>query len=273
MAKRSIIQALTSLVYNAHLAGFFTGSIWQGKSKGLCVPGLNCYSCPGALGACPIGALQSSLAGTILRFPFYVLGMLILFGLLLGRRICGWFCPFGFLQDLLYKLPTPKYHKNNHTRLLSKAKYFLGLLFVIILPLAYYFVTGIGSPTFCKFICPAGTLEAGWTLPLLNANLRSSLGVIFLWKSLVLVLILTASIFVYRPFCRFLCPLGAWYGFFNKHALWNIKLEESKCINCQACMKACLMDCQKVGDKECISCGKCTTVCPTHAISFKKGEI
>ena len=86
------------------------GRIWQGPSKQVCVPGLNCYSCPGALGACPIGSLQSFMSGAVLRFPFYVLGLMILFGLILGRRICGWLCPFGLVQELLYKIPTPKFH-------------------------------------------------------------------------------------------------------------------------------------------------------------------
>lgn len=271
MVKRSVAQLLTAITYNAHLSGFVTGRIWQGKSKGLCVPGLNCYSCPGALGACPLGALQSSFAGMVIRFPFYVFGLLVLFGLLLGRRICGWFCPFGFVQDLLYKIPTPKVQKNQLTRKLSSLKYLIALVFVFILPLAYYVVTGVGAPTFCKFICPAGTLEAGWPMTFLNPSLRSGLGLIFLWKSLVCVTIIGAAIFIYRPFCRFICPLGAWYSLFNNIAFFGIKVDTDKCVGCQACMQHCKMDCHKVGDRECINCGECIAVCPTHAISFKKG--
>lgn len=105
MAKRTLIQILTAFLYNGNLPGFLNGRIWQGPSKSICVPGLNCYSCPGALGACPLGALQSSLSGVLLRFPFYVLGLMLLFGLLFGRTVCGWLCPFGFIQELLYKIP------------------------------------------------------------------------------------------------------------------------------------------------------------------------
>lgn len=97
MAKRTLIQILTAFLYNGNLPGFLNGRIWQGPSKSICVPGLNCYSCPGALGACPLGALQSSLSGVLLRFPFYVLGLMLLFGLLFGRTVCGWLCPFGFI--------------------------------------------------------------------------------------------------------------------------------------------------------------------------------
>lgn len=268
MANRTIIQTLTAFIYNANLPGFFTGKIWTGSSKSICVPGLNCYSCPGALGACPIGSFQSSLSGVALKIPFYVLGTMILFGLLLGRVICGWLCPFGFLQELLYKIPTAKLQKNHFTFMLTKLKYFIGVLFVILLPLAFYIFTGVGSPTFCKYICPAGTFEAA--LPLLSTTptLRNSIGFLFSWKALILIITIVTSIYIYRPFCRFLCPLGAFYGFFNKFSLFGIQVDELKCIGCDACIRKCKMDCYKVGDKECINCGECINVCPTTAISL-----
>lgn len=139
MAKRTLIQILTAFLYNGNLPGFLNGRIWQGPSKSICVPGLNCYSCPGALGACPLGALQSSLSGVLLRFPFYVLGLMLLFGLLFGRTVCGWLCPFGFIQELLYKIPSPKFTKNKATRTLTKLKYIIGLLF------RYYFASNFFS--------------------------------------------------------------------------------------------------------------------------------
>lgn len=111
MVRRGVVQLVSALLHNANLPGFITGRIWQAQPKSVCVPVLNCYSCPGALGACPIGSLQSTLAGTALKFPFYVVGLLLLFALCLGRVICGWLCPFGLVQDLLYKLPSPKLRK------------------------------------------------------------------------------------------------------------------------------------------------------------------
>ena len=270
MARRTLIQLLTTLVYNGNLSGFWQGKIYQGATKRACLPGLNCYSCPGALGACPIGSLQSSLAGTILRFPFYVLGLLLIFGLLCGRMICGWFCPFGFFQDLLHKIPSPKIAKNNFTKRLTALKYFIALLFVIVLPIGYYLTIGVGVPTFCKFICPAGTLEAGLPLTLANPALRSGLGGLFVWKVLLLALLVVTAVVIYRPFCRFICPLGAWYSLYNKLAKYGITVDEAKSIHCQACIKTCQMDCTVVGDRECINCGKCRQVCPTQAIHFKK---
>lgn len=266
--KRTFIQFLTAFLYNGNLPGFVSGKIWQGPSKSICVPGLNCYSCPGALGSCPLGALQSSLSGVILRFPFYVLGLLILFGLLLGRVICGWLCPFGLVQELLYKIPSPKLVKNKATQTLTKLKYIIGLLFVIILPLIFFFAVGVGSPTFCKYICPAGTLEAA--LPLLSTNpfLKQNLGALFNWKLFLLLVTIIASIVVYRPFCRFICPLGAFYSLFNKLSYFGIQVDKLKCIGCDACIRKCKMDCIRVGDRECINCGECIGVCPTNAISL-----
>lgn len=266
--KRTFIQFLTAFLYNGNLPGFFSGKIWQGPSKSICVPGLNCYSCPGALGSCPLGSLQSSLSGVVLRFPFYVLGLLILFGLLLGRVICGWLCPFGLVQELLYKIPSPKLVKNKATRTLTKLKYIIGLLFVIILPLVFFFAVGVGSPAFCKYICPAGTLEAA--LPLLSTNpfLKQNLGALFNWKLFLLIVTVIASIVVYRPFCRFICPLGAFYSLFNKLSYFGIQVDKLKCTGCDACISKCKMDCIRVGDRECINCGDCIGVCPTSAISL-----
>lgn len=269
MANRKTIQSLTALLYNANLSGFFKGTIWKGASKTLCVPGLNCYSCPGALGSCPLGSLQASLASSVIRFPFYVLGLLLLFGLLLGRLICGWFCPFGLIQELLYKIPSPKLKKNKLTQRLTSLKYLIGIVFVLLLPL-FWRTYGAGSPTFCKFICPAGTLEAAVPLLALNPALRRTLGWIFSWKFAIMLVTIVASIFIYRPFCRFICPLGAWYGLFNKLSFFGIKIDPAKCTGCNSCLRHCKMDCQSVGDPECINCGECTQSCPTQAIMIQR---
>jgi len=138
-SKRRIIQLYAALLYNAHLKGFITGEIYTGKSKLLCVPGLNCYSCPGAVGACPLGALQNAVAASGNRIPAYVLGIILLYGVMLGRTVCGWLCPFGLIQDILHKIPTPKIRKSRVTRLLSGLKYVILLIFVIGLPLYHAF--------------------------------------------------------------------------------------------------------------------------------------
>ena len=133
-SKRKLMQLYCALLFNANLKGFSGGSIYQGNSKAFCVPGLNCYSCPGAVGACPLGALQGAFSADRSTL-FYVLGILGLYGLLLGRTICGWLCPFGLIQELLHKLPTPKIKKSPVTKALSFLKYGILVVFVVLIPI------------------------------------------------------------------------------------------------------------------------------------------
>ena len=260
--KRRYIQLLAAVLYNCHFAGFFEGRIYKGKSKGLCVPGLNCYSCPGAVASCPLGSLQNGLTRISVKVPFYVVGTLLLFGLLFGRLICGFLCPFGFLQELLHKIPFIKIRKNRITRVLSYVKYGILLIFVIGIPVLK------AAPGFCKYICPAGTLEAGIPLVLANEKLREQLGFLFSWKVFVLALCILLCLMCYRGFCRFLCPLGALYSFFNPVAFFGIRVDQKKCTGCGACIRACKMDVKCVGDGECIHCGACKKVCPEDAIYY-----
>ncbi len=270
--RRRIIQIYTALLFNANIKGLFgkgDNIIYHGGTKNLCAPGLNCYSCPGAIAACPLGALQNSLMTSDRSTPYFILGILGVFGLLLGRTICGFLCPMGLAQELLYKIKTPKLKKSRYTRILSYFKYVLLVVFVIAIPLIYNTV-----PAFCKYICPAGTSAS--VLQLANGNnadLYGMLGFLFSWKFMLLMAFIVLSVFIFRFFCRFICPLGAIYGLFNKIALIGVKLDEKKCIDCGLCVQTCKMDIRKVGDHECINCGECLSVCPTQAISWKGSKI
>ena len=272
--RRRIIQLYAALLTNANIKGLFNGRIYTGATKNMCVPGLNCYSCPATVGACPLGALQNALASSSTKTPIFMIGILALFGILLGRTICGFLCPTGLIQDLLYKIKSPKLKKNKVTRILSYFKYVLLIALVICVPLAFM-LQSLPVPGFCKYICPSGTL-GGAVLLLMNpenADMYGMLGGLFTWKFVLLVAILVSCVFIYRPFCRFLCPLGAIYGFFNKIALLGIKVEQSKCVDCGLCVAHCKMDVKKVGDHECINCGECIAVCPTKAIVWKGSSI
>ncbi len=271
-SKRRLIQIYTALLFNANIKGFFgkgNNIIYRGASKYICTPGLHCYSCPGAIGACPLGALQNALAASKTRAPMYILGILVLLGIIFGRTICGYLCPTGLGQDLLYKIKTPKLEKSRYTRILSYFKYVLLIVFVIAIPLIYN-----GIPAFCKYVCPAGTFggAGGLLANPENAGFFGMLGGLFSWKFLLLVVFIVCSIFIYRFFCRFFCPLGAILGFFNKIAFIGIKLDKQKCTECGLCIRTCKMDIKHVGDHECINCGACVAVCPTKAISWKGSQ-
>lgn len=274
LTKRRLIQLYSALLFNSYLKGYITGDIFKGISKNVCTPGLNCYSCPGAVNSCPLGALQNSFSASGKTAPYYMVGIIMLYGIIFGRWICGWLCPFGLIQDLLHKIKTPKLKKNRFTRVLSFLKYVILVLFVVILPLIYM-VKDFPLPAFCKYICPAGTI--GGALGLLinpeNDSLFGMLGPLFTWKFVLAISFIVGMIFIYRIFCRFVCPLGALYGLFNKFSLFGITLDKSKCINCGKCISVCEMDIHHVGDPECISCGKCVGVCPTKAISYKGSKI
>lgn len=267
--RRKIIQLYTALLFNANLKGFISGSIYQGQTKVACIPGLNCYSCPGAVGACPLGSLQGSFSADRSTI-YYVSGILLLYCIMLGRTICGWACPFGLIQELLYKIKTPKLRKSPITRILSYLKYVILVFFVFIVPITYAF-RDTPLPAFCKYICPAGTLEGGVSLLAhkVNNSYFSMLGPLFTWKFLLLVSIVVASIFIFRMFCRFICPLGALYGLFNKISFFGVKVDNHKCTNCGLCVNKCKLDIKTVGDHECINCGECVNVCPTNAIRWK----
>lgn len=276
MKKRTWIQMIATALSNGYVTGFAKGSIYQGSLKKLCVPGLNCYSCPGALGSCPLGSLQSVLGSRNFQFSFYMLGFFMLVGAVLGRVVCGFLCPFGLLQDLLYKIPFFKKVKNlpGH-RYLIYLKYVILAVFVLLMPLIFVDIIGQGTPWFCKLICPAGTLEGGWTLAFLNPEIREATGWLFTWKSFLLIVILVLSMGVYRPFCKYLCPLGGIYGLFNPIAFYRIAIDEERCTKCKVCRKACPMDIpvyETPNSMECIRCGECKASCPHQAITIGFGQ-
>ncbi len=268
--KRHRIQAIWALLTNSYLAGFVQGKIYQGRIKNLCVPGLNCYSCPGALGACPVGALQAVIGSWNFKFAFYVAGFFLFIGALFGRFVCGFLCPFGLVQDLLHKLPfVKKITTFRGDMLLRKLKYVILVVFVILMPLFLVDILGQGTPYFCKLICPAGTLEGGIPLVLLDKSMRSTVGWLYAWKNVLLLITVLLSVLIYRPFCKYICPLGAIYSVFHPVAVFRYQVEREKCIDCGACAKVCKMQVDPVKNAnhpECIRCGECKAVCPTQAI-------
>ncbi len=259
---RGKVQALSTVVLNSYFLKDLTG--------GFCVPVLNCWACPAAIASCPLGALQhaSGEAGLLLKsgaaplsvIPFYILGTLMAFSVLLGRFMCGWLCPFGWLQDLLARLSRRKFYLPAWTGYLRYV-FLVGLVFVV-----PYLTT---EQWFSK-VCPQGALQGGIFQPLVDPSLRAGMGTFWYIKQTMLVAWLVAFVFIRRPFCRLMCPLGAIFALFNRVSILQTKFDPNRCTNCGWCQERCpagLDPCRQVNSHLCISCLECQK-CPQGAISL-----
>jgi len=268
---------------------------------GVCVPVMNCWSCPAAAFACPVGAVGQLMARGV--FPFLTLGILILTGSLLGRLVCGWVCPFGLLQDLMFKIPTKHKYRTPHP--LRWIKYGLLVVMVVAVPILFGVEGGMGEPGgyfYCKW-CPAGTLEA--SIPV-NVQMviegRKGFGEMVLGymasvKFWIAVLFLASFVFLYRPFCKIACPIGAFLGLFNKVDFLDFGKNRGDCRSCGQCADVCpvipdvvVMDnspecircyrcddprCRKsfearVNEAECTGCMLCVKACPNDALEGER---
>lgn len=266
--RRKVIQVAAFGFTNMKLGNLVTGRLYTGKWKNFCAPGLNCYSCPAALVSCPIGAMQSIAKSPRMSFSFYAIGIILAFGIVLGRAVCGYLCPFGLLQELIAKIPVPKFRLKKIFRYI---KYIVLLVFVIILPAVIANAAGVGKPWFCEYICPAGTLEGGLLNVFRSSALINSIGWVFWLKLGLLGAIIILCLFCYRFFCKTLCPLGAIYGLLNKISLYHVELDKNKCVDCGRCAKECRMDVdpsKEIRSAECILCGKCAATCKTGALKM-----
>lgn len=272
--KRKLIQIAAFGFTNSHIENLFPKvKIYTGPWKQFCHPGLNCHSCPAASLACPIGALQAVNGSMDFAFSFYVVGFLLAVGVLFGRLICGYLCPFGLIQELIAKIPVRKRKLPKWTRFM---KYGILVWFVLIWPWIQKSQSflGLGDPTFCEYICPAGMVMAGVPLLLGDGELSSAIGPVFSIKAFVLAVTVIGCVYVVRFFCKTLCPLGAIYGLLNKVSIYHLSVDPRKCIHCGKCSGVCPMDVDPVKEPcsaECIRCGKCACACEQRAIRLGFG--
>lgn len=278
---RRWVQSAATILSNASLMFLSTRNIYQGRLKSMCVPGLNCYSCPAATGACPLGSLQTLFASVKpglesgrYHFGLYVIGFLGIIGSLVGRMPCAWLCPFGFLQELIYKIPSRKFEIPKY---LIYVKYVFLAFFIVLLPAFVLDEFGYGMTWFCKYVCPAGTLEAGIPMMLLQPSLQELIGILFYNKLIILIVFLLLMIIIKRPFCRIACPLGAIYSLFNKFSIFRMVHDPDACVRCKQCYRDCPMGVrfyEKANHIDCIRCMKCyQESCQYGAISYEVAGI
>ena len=267
--KRKIVQVAAFVYSNTYIGNFVSGQIYKGSWKQFCNPGMNCYSCPAARLACPIGAMQAVSGSMNFKLSFYVIGFVLALGVVFGRAICGFFCPFGLIQELIYKIPFPK---KKLWKWLTYVKYVLLAVFVVIMPVTMVNELGMSSPAFCEYICPAGTLEGGIPLLSTHPELRATLGALFSVKACILIITLIGCLSVCRFFCKVMCPLGAIYGLLNKVSIYHMECNKKTCVSCGKCHNICPMDVGPVknpNSAECIRCGKCVASCPKESLALK----
>jgi len=280
---RKVSQHIFTFLANSYWLFPWKSPIYQGPFKKICFPGLNCYSCPAATMSCPIGAIQNFLAtlrpsmqAGQLHIGAYVFGSLGLIGSIGGRIPCGWICPFGLLQEWLFRLPVPKIFLWRPLRCLP---YLFLTVFVVLLPLLAVDAMGYGYTWFCKYVCPVGTLEAGIPLLCLHQELRRVAGWLFAYKLTLLVLLLIWCTATSRPFCRAICPLGAFYGLFNRVSWLRLRFHYDRCVQCKACLKVCptamsfYNGLDDLNSGACIRCLRCLSVCPSGAVSLEFGPV
>lgn len=267
--KRKLIQLAAFGYSNSYLGNFAGGRIYKGEWKKFCNPGLNCYSCPAARLSCPIGAMQAVGGSMDFKMSFYAIGFVLAVGVVFGRAVCGYICPFGLMQELLYKVPFPK---KRLKKCFTYIKYVVLAVFVLILPIACTNAVGMGAPAFCEYICPAGTLEGGIPLLLSHPELKKMLGGLFSLKAVILLLTVLGCLAVCRFFCKVMCPLGAIYGILNKVSIYHMEADKARCVSCGGCRRICPMDVDPVKNPdsaECIRCGKCVAECEKQALSLR----
>lgn len=238
------------------------------------IPGcvFHCYSCPLSSFACPVGVLANyaALLPVCAEIPYLLIGVLLVVAALGGSLVCGWACPFGFLQDLLAKIPAPKLWLPSWT---GAFRYGVLVGLVLVLPII---LGARGVPfeeqtiSICR-LCPAGALEAG--LPYSIRSWADGHGwVMSGLKSSILLGFLVATLFVHRPWCRLFCPLGGLLALFNRVSLFHLRFRAHECVECNLCRSRCSMGVKVdqavnvTGCIRCLECAQCGAIEPAFAL-------
>jgi ferredoxin-type protein NapH len=226
----------------------------------VCGPVFHCYACPLSTFACPIGIVATFCSLGV--FPFMALGTLLLFGGIVGSIVCGWLCPFGFLQDLIGRIPTPK------LRIPAWSGYFR---FAVLVGLVLFVPLFLGKshPLFICSVCPAGALEGAGPFMVKAALAGNPVVWPNVLKVTITVLVVTAMFFTWRPWCRLFCPLGAIYGLLNKLSFVSLAVDPGQCTHCGLCRRDCRYGIDPAVTPNSTQCTRCFDCTRCGAISVR----
>ena len=228
---------------------------------------LQCSNCVASTFTCPLilfqrgavmastGMLSTGIGAKVIASMAAGLAMLMAFGAALGSWACGWLCPFGFIQDIVYRIRALKFRLplwSGHLRI---------PLFVA-LGIALPYLTR--SLFFCD-ICPSGTVNRLWQqaagIPLF---FKTPEGIVAMVSIGVLLLITALSVFTSRPFCTILCPIGGLHGSMNRISGMYLKVDRDGCRDCGLCQTKCpqgIDPSKEPSHSLCTRCLECTRTC------------
>jgi len=172
---------------------------------------------------------------------------------LFGSLVCGWACPFGFLQDLVARIPTPKLRLPGW---LGLTRYAVLVGLVLLAP--YY--SGVEHPWFICRVCPAGALEAAVPYSLQQSMAQGAIVWPSVNKSVILAVFLLSMLFIRRPWCTLFCPLGAIFSLCNYVSVVFLRFQPNRCNDCELCRDLCKyhgLSERRGSDLRCIRCFEC----------------
>lgn len=216
---------------------------------------------------CPFGALESlytllfmgSFIKKIYSGTVVLLILTISIAVLFRRSFCGLLCPFGALQEVFARLGQKIFKKRFvlPRKIDRPLRYLKYIVLVLTVGMAWY----LGA----LWMSPYDPYSAYAHLSAVSDTIKEEPAAIV--GFIILAITLIASLFYDRFFCKYLCPVGAFYGIIGKISPTRVERNDNLCIHCKACDKACPMDINvekavKVTNAECINCNECVLACP-----------
>jgi len=287
---RRIVQFLSFI--------FFSAVIFNFGALPLLLPVLWTWGLQQNVVGDALTAMQLMFYDTV--FPWFALASFLLVGVLLGKSLCGWVCPFGFIQDIIVFIKRKKteFSPRTHETMLLIKYFVLGITLFISATFSAAKLAGISANyeralgVFVKApftaLSPSETLFA--TLPRMVQNFSaamvekqvfdvlsgvSSLPALFWAQLVIMIAVLVFTAYVPKGWCRYFCPHGAFMAILNRFSFLGLRRDPVKCAKggCRVCVEVCPMRVpilnlpwEKFSDPECIYCMKCADACENKAI-------